>query len=178
MFLSKVLQAGIQSGSIMTVADIVTQIGIERKSFEELHSSKQNVYDPHRTLRWAVAGLTLHGPYFFVGFSKVDAYFGAATSLSTVIKKTAAAQFVLFPPYLCLLFSYMGLMEGHATRTISQKVRERVPEAFVGGCVFWPFANGINFALIPSSLRVPYLASSAGMWNCYLSWANARGQGP
>jgi protein Mpv17 len=153
----------------MCFADIGTQLGIEGKQFND------SSYDAYRTLRWTVAGTTLHGPYFFVGFSKLDKYFGAATSISIVAKKTAVAQFVLFPPYLVALFGYMGLMEGYDD--IPKKMRERVPEAFVSGCIFWPVANGINFALVPPTLRVPYLATSAGLWNCYLSWANARGGG-
>ena len=149
----------------MTAADILTQLGIE--------TTKQHNYNVHRTLRWTAAGLTLHGPYFFVGFSQLDRYFGAAPTFRTVALKTAAAQFILFPPYLCMLFAYMGWMEG--CNDVPTKLRQRVPEAFVGGCVYWPVANGINFWLVPSTLRVPYLAMSAGMWNCYLSWANARG---
>jgi len=166
MLQNKVLRAGLQSGSIMCAADALTQVFIEGKGDD-------TAFDPIRTLRWTVAGLTLHGPYFYLGFSKVDRYFGAATSLAVVMKKTAAAQFILFPPYLVALFGYMGLMEGHDD--IPRKIRQRVPEAFLGGCIFWPVANGINFALVPSSLRVPYLATSAGLWNSYLSWANARG---
>ena len=167
---NKVLRAGLQSGSIMCVADAMTQMVIEGKL---LSVSNNNAFDPVRTLRWGIAGLTLHGPYFFLGFRRVDRYFGAATSMSIVLQKTAVAQFILFPPYLVALFSYMGFMEG--SEDIPTKVRHRVPEAFLGGCVFWPVANGVNFAMVPSTLRVPYLALSAGVWNSYLSWANARG---
>jgi protein Mpv17 len=163
----KIVRAGMQSGSIMCVADALTQVGIEGKSFD-------TTYDPYRTLRWGAAGFALHGPYFFAGFSRVDKYFGAATSIQTVAKKTAFAQFVLFPPYLILLFSFMGVLEGN--QDVPSKVKSRVPEAFMGGCIFWPISNGLNFALVPPSLRVPYVATSAGLWNCYLSWANARGE--
>jgi protein Mpv17 len=167
----------------MSVADVCTQLGIEGRSLDGNNTTtdKSYYYDPSRTLRWAIAGLTLHGPYFFAGFARVDAYFGPATSLSVVAKKTAVAQFVLFPPYLVGLFTYMGLMEAakseaetEGTFNIYQKVQQRVPEAFLGGCVYWPVANGLNFAMVPATMRVPYLALSAGVWNCYLSWMNAR----
>ena len=167
---ARILKAGLQSGTIMAVADTATQFLIE--------GTAQRQYDPARTLRWGIAGLTCHGPYFFVGFSFVDKYFGgaaAATSFSTVAKKTVFAQLVLFPPYLVLLFSLMGVLEGKSTqRDIVQKVQQRVPEAFASGCVYWPVANSLNFYLVPSGMRVPYLALSAGIWNSYLSWANAR----
>lgn len=163
MSLPKVVRAGLQSGLIMCAADAFTQTAIEQHNTE---------LDVARSGRWAIAGLTLHGPYFFTGFQRIDGYFGAATSLPTVLRKTAVAQFILFPPYLVALFSYMGWMEGASN--IAEKVKHRVPEAFVGGCVFWPVANGVNFAVVPASLRVPYLALSAGAWNSYLSWTNAK----
>ncbi len=166
MMLPKVVRAGLQSGSIMSVADIGTQVGIEGKGVED------SSYDPYRTMRWAVAGIVLHGPYFYVGFSRLDQYFGPATSIVTVAKKTATAQFFLFPPYLVGLFSFMGVMEG--CEDIPKKVAKRAPEAFLSGCVFWPISNSVNFALVPATLRVPYLAASAGVWNSYLSWTNSK----
>lgn len=127
----KLLRAGLQSGTIMAAADAATQFWIEG----------QQQYDPTRTVRWAICGLTCHGPYFLVGFSAIDRYFvsgSAASSLATVAKKTLAAQLILFPPYLVLLFSLMGVLEGKSTQQqIVKKVKERVPEAFAGGCVYW-----------------------------------------
>lgn len=129
---NKLLRAGIQSGSIMVTADVATQFVIEEKRTKQ--------YDPARTLRWCIAGLICHGPYFFVGFSAIDKYFAkaAAKSFGTVAKKTLIAQLVLFPPYLVMLFSLMGILEGMNTKAqLEKKVKERVPEAFTGGCIYW-----------------------------------------
>ncbi|CAB9525550.1 Mpv17 / PMP22 family [Seminavis robusta] len=167
MLLKKAFQAALQSSCIMTVADVGTQWIVEGKNFS-------SDYDGTRTCRWTMAGF-LHGPYFFAGFSMVDQRLGAATSLKVVAQKTAIAQFVLFPPYLVALFGLMGVLERHPN--ILDKIQAKVPEAFLSGCIYWPVANGINFALIPASLRVPYVASAAGLWNCYLSWENARDSG-
>lgn len=79
---------------------------------------------------------------------------------------------MLFPPYLVALFTYLGLAEGNPD--VAQKVRHKVPEAFIAGCVFWPVANGVNFMFVSGSLRIPWLAASAGCWNMYLSWENHR----
>jgi protein Mpv17 len=158
------LRAGLQSGTIMSVADACTQIVVG--------STTADRYDVPRTLRWSICGLVLHGPYFYSGFSVLDKQFGPATSWKIVVKKTAAAQFVLFPPYLFLLFSFMGILEGHPN--IIEKIKRHAPEAFLGGCIYWPIANGINFSVVHESMRVPYLAVSAGIWNSYLSWNNQR----
>jgi protein Mpv17 len=168
MMMKKAFQAGLQSSFIMTLADIGTQCAVEGKNFLSLEGD----YDATRTLRWTLAGLVLHGPYFLVGFSIVDKRLGAATSLKVVAQKTAIAQFGLFPPYLVALFGLLGVLEQHPN--VTDKIKTKVPEAFLSGCIYWPIANGINFALIPQSMRVPYVAAAAGLWNCYLSWENAR----
>jgi hypothetical protein len=167
MMWTKALQSGLQSATIMSLADVTTQWLIEGKDFSHKRS-----WDMHRTMRWTLAGLTLHGPYFFVGFSYIDKLVGPAVSLKVVTQKTALAQFCLFPPYLVALFGFMGSLENHPD--VFDKIKTKVPEAFAGGCVYWPIANGINFAMVPPSLRVPYLATAAGIWNSYLSWENER----
>ena len=162
--LNKVFKSGLQSATIMSAADIVTQWLVENKEFP-------SEYDVKRTLRWTLAGISLHGPYFFVGFTMIDKRVGPATTMTAVAQKTALAQFILFPPYLVALFGLMGMLEQHPN--IADKIRTKVPDAFISGCLYWPVVNGFNFALVPATLRVPYLAASAGLWNSYLSWENA-----
>ncbi len=198
--LPPLMKAGLQSGSIMTIADFLTQVGIEGKSLSAPDAKgKQHgteAYDSSRTLRWTVAGLTIHGPYFLFAFGKIDkAFAGATPGFRTVMMKTATAQFAAFPPYLVLLFGYLGAIEGRklfestrvevaskdgSTKTTEDKdsivanVAKKCPEAFAGGCVFWPIVNTINFGLIPPTMRVPYVAGAGSVWNCFLSWLNAK----
>ena len=102
----------------MAAADAFTQKVVEKKPS----------FDVQRTRTWALAGLLIHGPYFFLGFRKVDQYFAVKlVSLEVVAKKTAIAQFVLFPPYLVALFAYLGWMENAPIQT---KIRHCVPKAF------------------------------------------------
>lgn len=172
MKLRQLLRAGAQSGTIMAMSDIGTQILEKNLSSSRLLETATE-HDMQRTLRWTLVGVFLHGPYFSTGFSLLDQRFGVATSLKTVATKTAVAQFVMFPPYLVALFGVMGVLEGHPQ--VWGKIRQRVPEAFLSGCAFWPLANGINFTFVSPALRVPYVAACAGAWNSYLSWTNARG---
>lgn len=129
----------------MSLADVTTQCFVEGRDFYK--DGGFGSYDIYRTLRWTVAGLTLHGPYFFVGFSYIDKLVGPATSLKAVAKKTALAQFCLFPPYLVALFGFLGTLENHPNT--AEKIRTKVPEAFLSGCIYWPVANGLNFAMVP-----------------------------
>jgi len=129
LLLPPIVRAGLQSGTIMATADLFTQTAIEKQQQQQL--------DFRRTGRWAVAGLLIHGPYFYAGFRRLDGYFGAATSWKIVAQKTAAAQCLLFPPYLVVLFAYFGWTEQPQDcygwhDGIFQKVRRCVPAAFCG----------------------------------------------
>ena len=66
----------------------------------------------------------------------------------------------------------MGVLEGMNSDDIISKVQDRVPKAFMSGCIFWPFANLFNFSCVPVRWRVVYLAGVGGIWNGYLSFLN------
>eukprot|EP00397_Hematodinium_sp_SG-2012_P018644 GEMP01019106.1.p1 GENE.GEMP01019106.1~~GEMP01019106.1.p1 ORF type:complete len:125 (+),score=14.68 GEMP01019106.1:102-476(+) len=80
-----VLRAGAQSGSILFVGDLLAQ------------HVWANPWDYKRSAQWGVLGLCLHGPWFLMSFRKIDAFFGPATNMATVLKKTAAAQCLISP---------------------------------------------------------------------------------
>jgi hypothetical protein len=164
----------VSNTNIKMTATTGTSTTIEKHS-----STTEHAYDISRTSRWTTCGFFLHGPYFLMGFSWLDQRFPNPAqqktmlgSLKVVATKTMTAQIVLFPPYLVLLFGAMGLLEHHPDLT--EKIRTHVPQAFVTGSLYWPVVNSINFALVPPSGRVPYLAVCAGVWNSYLSWSNQR----
>eukprot|EP01052_Picozoa_sp_SAG31_P047122 SAG31_NODE_9295_length_1303_cov_1.210133_2_plen_136_part_01 len=108
------LRAGLTSGVICTVGDILAQ------NIESRVRKSPVPYDPYRTLRFGVVGLTLHGPYFQRGFAWVDKYFGASLAngkpLWPVIgKKIVFTQFGLNAPFMVLLFGWIGVLEGRRT---------------------------------------------------------------
>jgi protein Mpv17 len=174
MTVRTLVRAGLQSGTIMGAADVATQLLATRHHHDEEDEGRGAVWswDYERTARWSAVGVTLHGPYFAAGFARLDTVYGPApTTMAVVVQKTAAAQLVLFPPYLVLLFAYLGWLEG--VEDIGQKVKNRAPAAFWTGCIYWPVANILNFGLVSAAYRIPYTSAAAGLWNCYLSHANA-----
>jgi protein Mpv17 len=179
MTVRTLVRAGLQSGTIMGAADVATQlltaIGDHDNNDDEDDEGRVVWrWDYERTIRWSAVGVTLHGPYFAAGFARLDAFWGASTTLTVVVQKTVAAQLVLFPPYLILLFAYLGWLEG--VENIGQKVTHHAPAAFWTGCIYWPMANILNFGLVPTTYRIPYTSVAAGLWNCYLSHANTANQ--
>mmetsp|Transcript_26405 Transcript_26405/g.26807 ORF Transcript_26405/g.26807 Transcript_26405/m.26807 type:complete len:194 (-) Transcript_26405:63-644(-) len=175
----KIARSSLQAGSIMVVADAVTQIFVEKRVLirvekQEKYRSSHLHYDKMRTVRWGCAGLALHGPYFFVSMRRLDTYFGPASTLINAFKKTITAQVLIFPPYLFMLFPFIGALEGLPASDVMSKTKQRVPEAFLAGCLFWPVVNVFNFIFVPATMRVPYLAGLGSIWNSFLSWLNAR----
>lgn len=186
-FCRAALRAGLQSGSIMCVADVTSQVVVEGRSIGPMGNSgyQQNPpstptgnecvqYDPKRTMRWVAAGLLLHGPWNYAWFSKIDQFFGCSKRMGNVVKKVATVQFLMLPPYLVVFFSFMGAMEGMPSEDIKLKIQDKWPESYLFGCVFWPILNCVNFAIVPPMYRVPYVATSGCVWNSFLSWTNSR----
>ena len=166
-----VLRAATTSGAISCVADVLAQ-AVETRGFSNAG------HDLHRTTLFALVGGTLHGPYFFLTFRWLDKFFGPATSLLVVAKKTVFTQFALNAPYMCILFTYLGALEGRATGPsgglgpLLSNTGEKFLPAFWTGNVFWPVANSFNFALVPTQHRVAYVAACGACWNTYISMLN------
>jgi len=171
------LKAGLQSGTILTLADVFTQCGIEGARLRLSHGAEtpsEKIWDPYRSLRWASVGACLHGPWFWWSFGRIEAFWGPSRSLGMVLKKTFAAQFLPFPVYMIGVFTYLGVLEGRRDpRDIAENTRRKAIAALCAGLVYWPPVNVVNFMFMPGTLRVPYLACAGGTWGAYLSWRNA-----
>mmetsp|Transcript_11397 Transcript_11397/g.41712 ORF Transcript_11397/g.41712 Transcript_11397/m.41712 type:complete len:212 (-) Transcript_11397:297-932(-) len=181
-FSPALIKASCTSAVVMSVGDLACQSIVKyrsrdggsvnmsgRTSSNRTGSSDQG-YDLARIARFGVTGLVLHGPTFFHGFRAVDRLFGASTSLVTAAKKTATAQFTLFPFYLTCFFPFLAALEGRTPAGCLEKLESNIWPTFCMGSAFWPATNIINFALVPPSGRVLYVNAAGLLWNSYLSW--------
>lgn len=88
--------------------------------------------------------------------------------------KSLFGQVTVFPLYLSAFFPTMALLEGHSPQHAVERAVAQVPSAFVGGCVFWPVANLVNFLYVPAGVaRVRYVGVLSVLWGAVLSWLNA-----
>jgi len=157
------VRASLLSCAAMASGDALQQGLAARKARRPL------VLDTPRLARFAAVGACLHGPWFFAGFRALDARF-PGKSLVAVLSKTAAGQVTLFPAYLAAALFALAMLEGLELDAATARVRAAFPRAFTAGCVFWPCANVLNFALIPPGMpRVAYVNSASIAWNAYLS---------
>eukprot|EP01052_Picozoa_sp_SAG31_P041320 SAG31_NODE_6234_length_2108_cov_1.090592_1_plen_137_part_00 len=98
-------------------------------------ASQQKLIDLWRTLRFAIVGGTCHGPFFNVGFAWVDRLFGSPLAANgsvlwlVLAKKVLTTQFILNPPYMLILFSWIGVLEGRTS--VAAIVKNTLVRAFV-----------------------------------------------
>ena len=168
------LRAGMTSGTIMSAADVLAQ-AIASVAFSSAR------LDWRRTLRFFLLGLTADGPFWHTGFGLVERVYGPSLSVSgrvlwrVLIQKTLCAQFLLNPPYLIILFTYLGALEGKTSpRALAAHVGAQVPPALKGGMAFWSVANAVNFRFVPPSRRVLFSGVAGALWSTYFSWLTKR----
>lgn len=171
----ELLRAGVISGGIMSASDVLAQT-ITTSSFANER------FDLRRTLRFFLLGLTADGPFWHIGFGLVERVCGQSIDLVTgtvswhvLAKKTLFAQFLLNPPYLVVLFIYLGVLEGKRTmRSLAVHIAAQVPPAFRDGMIFWSIANAVNFRFVRPGSRVLFSGVAGALWSTYFSWLTKR----
>ena len=146
VWLQQLARAGLQSGTIMATADLVTQTAMEEQ------------VNGRRTARWAVAGLVLHGPYFFLGFRRIDQYFGAATTLQIVAYKCDGA--VHFISSLSGGFIFVFGVSGTLRRPAQQQQQQQQQQQRQQQHQYWEGCLGQN---------LPVRARRLYGWLCVLA---------
>ena len=159
--LRQIGKAALTSGSLYTLGDVVNQKLLIRK--ERL--------DWGQTVRFAIVGATLHGPYFLGGFKVLDRVFGTGRSLSTVLIKSISGQMLVFPPFVLLMLGYNSILENRGSPAhVTSKIRDSFLPIFLNGFYCWPLANVITFRFVPDNLRIVWINCVGLVWNSYLSW--------
>jgi hypothetical protein len=71
-------------------------------------------------------------------------------------------------PHAGIFFTTMGVIEGRGLAGGLDKLRSNFASTFVGGSVFWPVVNMINFRFVPSTHRLLYVNGCGLVWNAFL----------
>lgn len=151
--MNPLLRASLTSGILYSIGDIMTQTF----SLAQL--------DVNRTIKFALTGSLLHGPYFLYGFRMLDTKF-PGSSLKSSITKAMLGQIFLFPPFVTLLLTFTAFLDG---KSASQSLKEKWITINTSGLLVWPAANIINFKFVPVQYRVLYVNMIGLGWNTYLS---------
>jgi len=85
-----------------------------------------------------------------------------------VAAKVAIDQTLWAPVFMVMFFSYMCLFEG-TPELILPKIQQDVFTAVKGSWVTWIPAHTINFAFVPSSMRLLYINAIQIFFNMFMS---------
>lgn len=189
-----VVTLSITNGVLNTIADALAQSSQIMLTPSHLPSP---VYDPVRTLRFAVFGAalgpiigawmrlleraipmraltssTLSGP----GKGGMMGKMGKRTMTIQLVKRVMADQILMAPLGLAFFVTAMGFMEGRSVEEIGDKFKDMYTPALLSNWKVWPLAQAINFRLMPLQYRVPFQSTCGIAWNVYLSLLNAKDQ--
>lgn len=143
--------------------DLIAQQAIERK---------RNQHDWARTARMAGYGAFVFAPLGTRWFKTLDFIRLKSHGLSTFLK-LSIDQLIAAPTMLAFFFTTMNYLEGNDMKQAEERLREKWgPTLYKNWMVFGPL-QAMNFALVPSHLRLLVLNGASLFWNSYLSYANA-----
>lgn len=111
--------------------------------------------------RYAVLGSTIYPVGLYYWYNWLDrAIIG--TAARTLAFKVVLDQIVTMPPMIYVFYIGMSLMEGR--KDIYGEFKEKFWTTFWTSCAFWMPVQYINFFLMPTSLRVVFVATTSFLW--------------
>jgi len=131
-------------------------------------------FDVRRNVRFAIAGATLHAPFWLYGFKLIDKLPLGGIGLMSAVRRTLATQILLSPPYFVLFYGWIGVLEGLNPRQIVEFKTRCVVDTVIRGLMFWPFVNVINFQFVAATHRLHYVTAAGVIWNVAVSYTNNR----
>lgn len=130
------------------------------------------VFDMYRASAMALFSGTFCGCGYHWIFNKAYvAIFGTSTSWAVTLAKTFGDGLIVFPfMYMPTFYFFDELFRSGSIRRIPARFCEEM-----GGCMetymyFWPLANMLMFKVVPSELKVTYIAFVSFGWLLILSY--------
>jgi protein Mpv17 len=92
------------------------------------------------------------------------------SSNATTLARVALDQGVFAPVFIGVFLSSMATLEGNS---VKEKLDKNYTTALTSNYMLWPFAQAINFKVVPLEHRVLFVNVISIGWNCYLSYLNS-----
>lgn len=145
-------------------------VGFIGDSLSQLVISPENEYQPLRTVKVLLTGSILSLPTYrwFLFMARRINHPNKFVSLAMKI----VANQTCFAPFFLSSFISSGLVFQGITdpNEILATLKQRVPVAWMNGCMFWPNIVILNFTLIPPHFRGLVNSAAGVVWQAYLSW--------
>ena len=138
----------------MAVADTIAQEGLSEKGV-----------DWGRTMRYASAGTVSLVPMFTAWYAYIDRRFDRRRWLL----KLGLECVTVGPLYLAMLIGNEELLRTHDLQAAVRAINTKWAKLYTESLKIVPIYQAINFALVPSHLRIYWLNSCQLLWNVYAS---------
>ncbi|KAF6021003.1 MPV17 [Bugula neritina] len=152
----------ISTATLMSTGDVLAQTAIEKRH------QHQN-YQPIRTLRFFVFGLTIAGPSLRLWYKTLDKIIPAGAALRP-LKMVALDQILFAPCFLTVFWTTMGILRGETFTEVLDSLKKNGLSVLLSNYKLWPAVQLINFYWVPLQHRVLAANTVALGWNTYLAW--------
>ncbi|KAK9449568.1 uncharacterized protein V1518DRAFT_455723 [Limtongia smithiae] len=137
---------------------------------QALLSPADEPYSPLRTLKVMITGSVLSLPTYR-WFLIMGKYINHSNKYVSLALKCIANQTCFAPFFLSSFLTTGFLWQGvYDPKEIAANLKERLPIAWMNGCMYWPNVVVINFTLVPPHFRGLVNSLASVIWQAYLSF--------
>jgi len=166
-------------GSLFVAAEFLQQTWnkglikpMDSKVAKNLEPKPYTRYDSGSIKRYAVWGTLVIPPIYQKWYHWLDNKFHlcekSPLNRGILAKKMVLDQFLLTPVILVLFFVSMNAMEGKSDWL--KECKQKFWKTFGADCCYWLPVQALNFAYVPSDLRVAFIAVATFVWLNVLCW--------
>ena len=124
--------------------------------------------DIKRLVTLSVFGFIYHGPSGHYFYNWLDSKI-QGTDGGSVATKVAIDQVFWCPIFMCVFFTYLGLVNGDSFSAIGNKIKTDLFTAVQGSWKVWPFVHAVNFKFISTKHRLVFINGVQIAFNMFLS---------
>ncbi|XP_045450659.1 mpv17-like protein [Melitaea cinxia] len=145
----------------MVYATFYTAAELSQQTFNKIYSPEKPDIDLVSASRIVAVGSCLYAPTLYYWYKFLDRKF-VGTAAKIVATKVVSEQFIMTPVLLAAFYTLLGVLE--RKEDVFKELREKYWKTLLANQAFWIPGQIINFAFIPSNLRVVYVASASFIW--------------
>ncbi|XP_002169394.3 mpv17-like protein 2 [Hydra vulgaris] len=141
-----------------------------QQNIEKYFSKKDRDYDFKRTWFMMIYG-GVAAPISHFWYIALDRLVMKGSIHAIVAKKLLADQLICSPFFTIYFFLTISILQGQTVEKTKHEIKEKALGVYMVDCMVWPPVQAINFYLIPSHLRVIYIAVASFGWDIFLSYS-------
>ncbi|OJJ29774.1 hypothetical protein ASPWEDRAFT_46531 [Aspergillus wentii DTO 134E9] len=151
---------------ITTASLFIAGDGLAQHVFEK----NEEPHDFARTARMGVYGGAIFAPIASTWFKFLSTNINLSTSLRTGVARMATDQIFFAPIGISIFFASTSAMEG---KDPVEKVKTSLLPTYKMNCMLWPFAQLMNFTVVPMQHRLLFVNVVNLGWSGVLSSMSA-----